>query len=131
MLARLLTADEFSQVLDHSRTLRSPHFALHVASPDALPERRERCTFGVIVPKRWAKRAVTRNTLKRQAYAVTHLLASQIRDGHYVLRLRAGFAREAFVSATSPALKRAVREELMALMSLVCARPAMPQERAG
>jgi ribonuclease P protein component len=124
LLARLATADEFKQVLDHSRTLRSPHFALHVAKTEALPQRSERCTFGVIVPKRWAKRAVTRNTLKRQAYAVTHQLASQLRDGHYVLRLRAGFARDAFVSATSPALKRAVRGELLALFAQVCTRPA-------
>lgn len=109
-------------MLDHSRTLRSSHFALHVATADVLPSRRETCTLGVIAPKRWARRAVTRNTIKRQAYAVTHELTSQLRAGHYVLRLRLGFAREAFPSATSVALKAALRSELLELFGRVCVR---------
>ncbi len=72
-----------------------------------------------MAPKRWAKRAVTRNAIKRQVFAVTTLFAPQIQAlpvAAYVLRLRAGFDRKVFVSATSDALKAAVRAELLDLM---------------
>ncbi len=68
-----------------------------------------------MVPKRWAKRAVTRNMIKRQIYSLGAQAASALPRAAYVVRLRAGFDRQQFVSATSDALKRAVRQELLAL----------------
>ena len=68
-----------------------------------------------MVPKRWAKRAVTRNTIKRQIYNVSAEHSSALPVQAYVLRLRASFDRAVFVSATSDALKQAVRTELQAL----------------
>jgi len=76
-----------------------------------------------MAPKRWAKRAVTRNAIKRQVFAVTTLFAPHIHTlpvAAYVLRLRAGFDRKVFVSATSDALKTAVRAELLELMGRLC-----------
>jgi ribonuclease P protein component len=73
--------------------------------------------IGAVIPKRWARRAVTRNTIKRQVYAVSETLASSLPVGHYVVRLRSEFSRKEFPSATSDALKRLVRSELTALLS--------------
>lgn len=73
-------------------------------------------TVGVICPKRWAKRAVTRNTIKRQIYAVSSELQAQLPAACLVLRLAHGFSREQFISATSAALKSSVREELLGLL---------------
>lgn len=73
-------------------------------------------TVGVICPKRWAKRAVTRNTIKRQIYAVSSELQAQLPAACIVLRLASGFSSEQFTSATSTALKRALREELLGLL---------------
>jgi ribonuclease P protein component len=65
-----------------------------------------------MVPKRWAKRAVTRNAIKRQIYTVSAGFEAGMPQAAYVVRLRAGFDRKVFPSATSEALKAAVRAEL-------------------
>jgi ribonuclease P protein component len=138
LLPRLKTAEQFAAVLDASRqklaqpagVWRSAHFVLHMApygalhsapppSADGIPaidKSPSSATIGVICSKRWAKRAVTRNTIKRQIYAVSSELAAQLPRACIVLRLSHGFAKEAFRSATSPALKSAVRAEIQALL---------------
>ena len=68
--------------------------------------------MGAMVPKRWAKRAVTRNAIKRQVYTLSALAEPDLQDAAHVVRLRAGFDKATFVSATSDALKTAVRIEL-------------------
>lgn len=77
--------------------------------------------MGAMVPKRWAKRAVTRNAIKRQIYNVSIDFESTLSEAAHVVRLRAGFDRSHFVSATSEQLKTAVREELQQLFSKVSA----------
>lgn len=72
---------------------------------------------GAVVPKRWARRAVTRNTIKRQIYAVARDFESQLPLAAHVVRLRVGFDRDQFTSATSAPLKRAVRAELQQLFA--------------
>ena len=69
--------------------------------------------LGAMVPKRWAKRAVTRNAIKRQIYAVS--ANSPLLPQAHVVRLRATFDRKQFVSASSDVLKVAVRDELLRL----------------
>lgn len=121
---------------------RTAHFALHRSRLDSpavagagAPESRDGCTagpgsagpqalfavqepwIGALVPKRWAKRAVTRNAIKRQIYAVSQHTASHLPVAAHVVRLRAAFDRQHFVSATSPALKKAVRSELEQLFA--------------
>lgn len=119
---------------------RTPHFALHrvalipslLVSADsvsnavpllesATPTKAlfavADCWLGVIVPKRWAKRAVTRNTIKRQIYAVSTDASYQLPLAAHVVRLRSGFERAEFISATSDKLKAAVRAELQHLFS--------------
>ena len=71
--------------------------------------------MGAMVPKRWAKRAVTRNTIKRQIYNVSADFEPVLSERAHLVRLRAAFDRTQFVSATSGALKAAVRAELLQL----------------
>ena len=65
--------------------------------------------LGAMTPKRWARRAVTRNAIKRQIYAVAAALEPQLPPDAHVVRLRAAFDRKQFLSASSDALKQAVR----------------------
>ena len=78
--------------------------------------------LGLVVPKRHAKRAVTRTLIKRQMRAVMQAHASHLVSGLWVLRLRAPFDRQAFVSAASDRLRCAVRDELTLLVQRAAAR---------
>lgn len=82
--------------------------------------------MGAMVPKRWAKRAVTRNTIKRQIYSVSADFESRLPVAAHVVRLRAGFDRKEFISATSELLKVAVRQELQQLLARASSQ-AMPR----
>jgi ribonuclease P protein component len=73
--------------------------------------------MGAMVPKRWAKRAVTRNAIKRQIYSVSADFKSSLPTAAHVIRLRAGFDRKQFISATSELLNAAVRLELQQLLA--------------
>ena len=73
--------------------------------------------IGALIPKRWAKRAVTRNAIKRQIYSVSQEFEPRLPAAAHVVRLRAGFDRTQFTSASSDALKRAVRGELQQLFA--------------
>ena len=77
-----------------------------------------------MVPKRWARRAVTRNAIRRQIYAVSGGAEVVLPDAAHVVRLRAGFDRAQFVSATSEQLKRVVRGELQQLFARAARVPA-------
>ncbi len=71
--------------------------------------------IGAVVPKRWARRAVTRNGIKRQIYNVSATFEPRLPVAAHVVRLRTDFARKQFPSAWSEALKAAVRGELVQL----------------
>lgn len=75
--------------------------------------------LGYVVPKRHAKRAVTRSLLKRQIRSVFDEHAAALPCGQWVVRLRSPFAPAQFVSARSLALKQAARTELVSLLSRV------------
>ena len=72
--------------------------------------------LGFVVPKRHAKRAVTRNLIKRHMRAVAESNASRLARGAWVLRLRAGFDAATYAAARSDALAEAVRGELLVLL---------------
>jgi ribonuclease P protein component len=132
---RLKTRSQFQAVLSAGSVLaRTPHFVLHHlaldASPTSAPVAGAEPEFsrpmfelndvwlGAMVPKRWAKRAVTRNAIKRQIYSVSSDFETSLSAKAHVVRLRAGFDRSQFVSAVSDDLKSAVRTELQQLFSL-------------
>ncbi len=77
---------------------------------DASPERGR--WLGAVVPKRHARRAVTRSLIKRQIYAAARRHASELAPGLWVVRLRAPIDRALYPSAASTALKLGTRSEL-------------------
>jgi ribonuclease P protein component len=89
------------------------------ATPAVSPSGR---WLGLVVPKRHARRSVTRNLVKRQMRAVFADHAAGLAAGLWVLRLRSGFEPAAFPSAASDALRTAVRAELQAMLQRAARR---------
>ncbi len=145
MLGRLVQKVDFERLLASRSLSRSDHFALHhvPCGPQARtkapqqPGRTElstgatpACTqavddlptglwLGCVVPKRHARRAVTRNLLKRQIRSAFDRHATRLPCGLWLVRLRVGFAVTQFVSARSAALTRAAHAELDLLLARV------------
>lgn len=129
-MQRLQTRPQFQAVLAGAIVARTMHFALHRNaldvmnmqtvvskthdSPELFPL--QDIWLGAMVPKRWAKRAVTRNAIKRQIYTVSNDFSPRVSDTGWVVRLRRDFSRKEFVSASSEALKQLVRSEVQALL---------------
>jgi ribonuclease P protein component len=147
---KLKTRAQFQAVMAGSVPAKTQHFVLHrLHVPDAFAASdpmavktpiangpgadRSKALFvlgggvravwlGAVVPKRWAKRAVTRSTIKRQIYTVAQEFEPfrqprPVASMAFVVRLRQAFDRETFVSATSEPLKHAIRTELQALLA--------------
>ena len=149
-MQRLKTRPQFQATMSAGTIARTPHFALHrmelapvvkdvVADPGTGPGSEDpQALFGVgalrgqawvgaMVPKRWARRAVTRHAIKRQILAVASEHEAGLACASHVVRLRSAFDRQQFASATSTALKQAVRAELQQLFADALRRMA----RAG
>jgi len=80
-----------------------------------------RCWLGSVIPKRHARRAVTRNLLKRQVRAALARHAGTLPSGLWLVRLKAPFAPASFPSAASDALRVAARGELDTLFTRAAA----------
>lgn len=124
MTHRITSRLQFQAVMAGQTVAKTPHFALHSApllgqhaGHDLFPH--VGAWLGVVLPKRWAKRAVTRNALRRQIYEVNRSLPAPLPHKAWVVRLRSEFNRQQFISATSPALKTAARAELQQLFAQV------------
>lgn len=78
--------------------------------------------LGAVVPKRHARRAVTRSLLKRQIRNVVADGAAALENGLWVVRLRAPFDRAAFPSAASDLLRQQARSELQAVLAAAIER---------
>ena len=129
-MQRLQTRTQFQAVLNGVIVAKTQHFALHRNSLDAasLSRRPGSATsqsalfpvtdiwLGAMVPKRWARRAVTRNAIKRQIYAVSADFQHLYLQAAFVVRLRRDFSRKEFISATSVQLQLAARGELQSLL---------------
>ncbi len=83
------------------------------AAPAALPLGR---WLGLVVPKKHARRAVTRNLIKREMRAIMASAGAVLPAGLWVLRLKAPFDRQAYPSPASTPLQHAAREELQLLL---------------
>jgi len=152
VIGRIVRSADFERVLRAPTRARSFHFAVHhladrpgrPARSAAIPELStagaplegkpvddslQMATpggvwLGAVVPKRHARRAVTRSLLKRQIRAAV-ARQERLDEGLWVVRLRAPFAREHFKSAASDALADAARTELDAvLLAATQRRPA-------
>lgn len=154
VIARLVRSADFERVLRTRSRVSSAHFAVHhladrpsmPAGRAARPPASELCTgmdrsgipsvddlptprfadiwLGAVVPKRHARRSVTRSLLKRQIRAVVDGHAGALAGGLWVVRLRAPFDRARFASAASDDLKRAARDELEGLIGSAAQRVA-------
>ncbi len=148
----LRASTAISQVLRAPVVQRSAHFALHALNQGfsavvlgkkrvthdelstSLPQKRtepvdnfsQTAWFACVVPKRHARRSVTRNLIKRQIRATSvHVVAEAeglFPAGAYVMRLNRPFTAQEFPSAASDALNVRVREELLALLRRVACR---------
>ena len=77
--------------------------------------------LGLVVPKKHARRSVTRNLIKRQMRAVMASAGPALPAGLWVLRLKAPFDRQAFPSPASVPLLQAARDELLLLLQRAAA----------
>jgi ribonuclease P protein component len=143
-IARLVDSADFARVLRSTRRASTEHFVVHhlsagpgaraqvAARPaeaelstgaekfgaravDDFPEQRAARHLGAVVPKRHARRSVTRSLLKRQIYAAADRHVAAMACGLWIVRLRAPFDRAAYRSAASTALRRAAHAELDSL----------------
>ncbi|TFW23388.1 ribonuclease P protein component [Massilia arenosa] len=113
---RIVKTDEFSSVFRLRPAQKTAHFTLY-ARANALPHAR----LGVVVAKRFAPRAVTRNTIKRtvrELFRVAQLPALDL-----IVRL-SGPVNSKTGPATNTALKAQLRTEVARLL-------AAPALRAG
>jgi ribonuclease P protein component len=141
MIGRLVQAADFQRLLASPPWRRSAHFFVHhvagVPADTRPPRYRDLSTgdepklstlvdnsssarwLGCVVPKRHARRAVTRSMLKRQMRAAASRHEASMGPGLWLVRLRQGFAVNQFPSADSQALREAAREELERLFAQV------------
>jgi ribonuclease P protein component len=91
--------------------VRCPESLVETPTPAGVVDR----WLGLVVPKRHARRAVTRTLMKRQIRHIAVACASQLEPGLWVVRQRHPFDVKQFPSAASDALKEAARAELRAL----------------
>lgn len=143
MPGRLVNKADFERLLGMRPWARSAHFAVHhlPATPsrparpvkpnantelstapapicpqpvDDLPANR---WLGCVVPKRHARRSVTRSLLKRQVRGAFQRHEAGLPAGMWLVRLREPFAVKLFPSAQSEALSSAARLELDGLLT--------------
>lgn len=88
-----------------------------------------RCWLGLVVPKRHARRAVTRNLIKRQLRAAMSRHATTLPGGLWVVRLRSPFDKAAFPSPGSDALRAAAQAEIEQLFHQAAHAPLAAQPR--
>jgi ribonuclease P protein component len=129
-IGRIVLATDFERVLRTAPRTRSAHFVLHHldappgkpaaelstgVNPDALQpvdDSAPRAWLGTVIPKRHARRAVTRNLLKRAVRESAGAHAATLGRGLWVVRLRTAIEPGRYLSAAPAALRRAVRSEL-------------------
>ena len=111
---RIVKTDEFSSVFRLRPTQKTAHFVLYTR-PNGLPHAR----LGVVAAKRFAPRAVTRNTIKRMTRELFR--TSALAPVDCIVRLsRPVNAKDG--PATTRALKAALKVELVRLFAAQQAR---------
>ena len=108
--ARLLKTDEFSSVFRLRPWRRTAHFVVY-ARPTGNEAR-----LGLVIGKKYAPRAVTRNLVKRLAREAFRLRRSEFGGWDVLLRLHTKFDRKAMPSGSSPPLKTLCRSEIDTLL---------------
>jgi ribonuclease P protein component len=102
----LLKTDEFSSVFRLRPWARSAHFVLY-ARASGQPAR-----LGVVVGKKQASRAVTRNLVKRLVREAFRMRCAALAGWDVLIRLSGKVDRTQFPSAASGALERMLRAQV-------------------
>lgn len=128
-LSALRSRKEFDGVLNCGTQIKSSYFVLHYCIKNlSTKTSHENCFFvdkrlseegklGLIIPKRFAKRAVTRSLIKRQCRAQTAAFVNQLPVGNWVIRLKRPVESTSWKSGSSSELKKFIRAELQPLFS--------------
>ena len=129
-MSPLVRAADFERALGTLPCSRTPRFSLHHAPwavehgsdelstgtlppPDGSVDDRR---LGIVVPKRLARRSVTRHLVKRLVRAAVACRAALLAPGIWVVRLRAPIDTTMFRSAASGTLRRSLGAELGVLL---------------
>ena len=108
--ARLLKTDEFSSVFRLRPWRRTAHFVVY-ARPTGNDAR-----LGLVIGKKYAPRAVTRNLVRRLAREAFRLRRAEFGGWDVLLRLHTRFDKKAMPGASSSPLKALCRSEIEALL---------------
>lgn len=135
-------AEHFTALLSGRPVSRTEHFAAYFAASPRSTDKLSTSTanmqmqavdggppgtglvLGFVIPKRHAKRAVTRVAIRRQMRAAVARHGAGLAAGEWALRLRVPWDPKRFRSATSAGLVAAIRAELDALLLGAAARRA-------
>lgn len=93
----------------------TPGTLVDESSTTPVPPRPTGHWLGLVVPKRFAKRAVTRNLIKRQIRAAMARHAPTLPPGLWVVRLRSPFDKREFLSPSSELLRETAHAEIAQL----------------
>lgn len=118
---RIVKTDEFSSVFRLRPVYRTSHFVLYARSNEL-----DHARLGVVAAKRFAPRAVTRNTIKRVARELFRQAALPPID--CIIRLSKPVNTKA-EPATTAKLKAALRGELMLLLRSQSPVPSTAETR--
>ncbi|ANC44714.1 hypothetical protein A6P55_11435 [Pandoraea pnomenusa] len=118
--ARLLKTDEFSSVFSLRPLRRSAHFVLYMRRRDSAPDTPvdampQEGRIGIVVGKKHAPRAVTRNLIKRQAREMFRQRRAALAGWDFVLRLTRRFDKGTYTAATAPVLNTLCHAEFTQL----------------
>ncbi|AYY98966.1 ribonuclease P protein component [Burkholderia multivorans] len=108
--ARLLKTDEFSSVFRLRPWRRSAHFVIY-GKPTGQPAR-----LGLVVGKKYAPRAVTRNLVKRLAREAFRVRRAEFAGYDLLLRQHTRFDKKALPSAASAPLAAMCAAEIRELL---------------
>jgi ribonuclease P protein component len=120
---------QFQQLMAYPPVARTQHFVVHrgygkaasappppsdTTAKQAVPL--QGLCMATLIPKRWAKRAVTRNAVRRQIMAAFSNEQKKLMPVPHLVRLQSSFDTKLFTSASSAALKNEVAQEVAQLL---------------
>jgi ribonuclease P protein component len=108
--ARLLKTDEFSSVFRLRPWRRTAHFVVY-GRPTGNDAR-----LGLVIGKKYAPRAATRNLVRRLAREAFRLRRAEFGGWDVLLRLHTRFDKKVLPSASSPPLRALCRSEIEVLL---------------
>jgi ribonuclease P protein component len=82
---RLIRTDEFSSVFGFRRSVKSRHFLLHYRPRNAKED--DGARLGLVIAKRFVRRAVDRNLLRRLCRENFRLLRPHLKAYDFILRV--------------------------------------------